>query len=684
MKIQPQGPFSSASNPPPPSSGDPRTSSHEPGNSSPLKSIQACQKEKNSERGSKQGGTLKSNESHHLPCKMNTKASSQAPTELPSFSSLEKKGLHGAKGRTGAWSDCELQGSFVVVAGCGCCECGCGFARAAVWFVLGLRICVGVSRRLREPTCGVAFTGAVDVVARAKQMLVCRVAPLVERCDTCLLLLPALCWLVANSGEVLSESFSVGSGGELFVVLVRVPLPLGLLLFPELLVVVLVMFTLRTNGALVVLVEVLPEPVVLLSLASMFSLLAVCWPFGWAASGDVFQIGSWRFGWSHGAGQVVFLFIFEFLDCAGGTLCVPMVRWLALFLAPCVLSQMVVWRVSWVFGWLCLLSLPLCGLVVELVTPLVRVVSLWYDSAPCVQCEAAPGILRFGLLVQASFRCVFLLCLSCALEALVTVGRVALPHLWCVGGVELSTSGTPCADRCLVAIPLPLWGGFFALPSFLWLHSRCVSWSDHEDDLGDPKETVVWPCRSCVLYLAFGRQTFLVGLVRAVPMELSTSACVLCAIVVCSTNLSGCRGAQVGCVLVAVWAAIAIRLALRRPAPSCSGSRRLNALAGSPFPFLPLFLLFLLSEEGSLLPSFSGGGSLAEQRRLMRSVGTSARRRQSCIVKAPLSVVVATPGCSIPMVRLPADVATAERVATSEKASPRSDVTLSWCCWPSR
>ncbi|MQL98594.1 hypothetical protein Taro_031308, partial [Colocasia esculenta] len=47
---------------------------------------------------------------------------------------------------------------------------------------------------------------------------VCRVAPLVERCDTCLWLLSALCWLVVNSGEVLPEFFSVGSGGKLFVV----------------------------------------------------------------------------------------------------------------------------------------------------------------------------------------------------------------------------------------------------------------------------------------------------------------------------------------------------------------------------------------------------------------------------------------------------------------------------------
>ncbi|MQL68759.1 hypothetical protein Taro_001070, partial [Colocasia esculenta] len=135
------------------------------------------------------------------------------------------------------------------------------FARAAVGFIIGLLICVGVSRRLREPTCGVAFTDAgllpvdpveggclvgcplvvggvccvgcvlglaclaplcvvlysVSIFARAKQMLVCRVAPLVEHCDTYLWLLSALCWLVVNSGEVLPQFFSVGSGGsELF------------------------------------------------------------------------------------------------------------------------------------------------------------------------------------------------------------------------------------------------------------------------------------------------------------------------------------------------------------------------------------------------------------------------------------------------------------------------------------
>ncbi|MQM01307.1 hypothetical protein Taro_034063 [Colocasia esculenta] len=57
-------------------------------------------------------------------------------------------------------SECELQESVAAVAGCACFERGCWFPRPAVGFVLGLRVCVGVSRRLREPACGVAFTGA--------------------------------------------------------------------------------------------------------------------------------------------------------------------------------------------------------------------------------------------------------------------------------------------------------------------------------------------------------------------------------------------------------------------------------------------------------------------------------------------------------------------------------------------
>ncbi|MQL68298.1 hypothetical protein Taro_000581, partial [Colocasia esculenta] len=105
-------------------------------------------------------------------------------------------------------SECELQESVAVVAGCACFERGCWFARAVVGFVLGLRIRVGV----------------------------------------------------------LPEFFSVGSGGDeasvVWLIVVALHsrlrciawLPCVLVKFLELLVVVL-------NGALVVLVEVLPEPV---------------------------------------------------------------------------------------------------------------------------------------------------------------------------------------------------------------------------------------------------------------------------------------------------------------------------------------------------------------------------------------------------------------------------------------
>ncbi|MQM15336.1 hypothetical protein Taro_048282 [Colocasia esculenta] len=96
-------------------------------------------------------------------------------------------------------------------------------------------------RRLREPACGVAFTGAVLLSAEPVEVsrpcwlspccwgvccrccvfglvylcavvrcardaelsrcLACCVAPLVERCNTCLWLLSAWCWLVVSSGS---------------------------------------------------------------------------------------------------------------------------------------------------------------------------------------------------------------------------------------------------------------------------------------------------------------------------------------------------------------------------------------------------------------------------------------------------------------------------------------------------
>ncbi|MQL89707.1 hypothetical protein Taro_022289, partial [Colocasia esculenta] len=159
-----------------------------------------------------------------------------------------------------ARSKCELRESITAVAGCACCERGCCFRsccgwvrprparlcecvakaeRAYVW--CGLHQCrvvvCGTGRRcpclvgypflvgvcVVLAVLGLVCLGAVVRCALCSAQLasllelsrcfVCRVAPLVERCDTCLWLLSALCWLVVDSGEVLPEFFSAGSGG---------------------------------------------------------------------------------------------------------------------------------------------------------------------------------------------------------------------------------------------------------------------------------------------------------------------------------------------------------------------------------------------------------------------------------------------------------------------------------------
>ncbi|MQM17273.1 hypothetical protein Taro_050242 [Colocasia esculenta] len=90
--------------------------------------------------------------------------------------------------------------------------------------------------------------------------------------------------------------------------------------------------------------------------------------------------------------------------------------------------------------------------------------------------------------------------------------------------------------------------GVAALPYlvFLWLHSRCVSLSDHEDDLvchiGEHVIHSFVALRAlCVLVLAVARRAEPfsgVGLVRVVPVEFSTSACVLCAVVLRPRHVS--------------------------------------------------------------------------------------------------------------------------------------------------
>ncbi|MQM23455.1 hypothetical protein Taro_056519 [Colocasia esculenta] len=378
-------------------------------------------------------------------------------------------------------SECELQECVAAVAGCACFEHGCWFARVAFGFVVGLHAHVGVSQRLREPMCGVGFTGAglwfavpvevcvvlavclalcacaplcamlcsVGIFARAKQMLVCRVAPLVEHCDTWLWLLSALCWLVVNSGEVLPEFFSVGSGGgknDALVVLVEV------LLEPVCVAstVCYVLFVGRVFGRLfglrsgdvfperllVLWVEVLPKlPCVVFVCRCSLSVEMNCRRcrldclcdslFGRCRS-RCCALGHVS---GRGAGQVVFLSIFEFsqlcwwdfvcphgrkvgfVSCAlwtlpDGSLVSAMGVWLVVLLwkcqshlviSPCVWKRLIVrvllpcfplvargggaftwhlvpcrtpWRPLW------RRSLPLCCLEVELVAPLVCVVFL--------------------------------------------------------------------------------------------------------------------------------------------------------------------------------------------------------------------------------------------------------------------------------------------------------------------
>ncbi|MQL91319.1 hypothetical protein Taro_023923 [Colocasia esculenta] len=350
-----------------------------------------------------------------------------------------------------ARSECELQESVAAVAGCACFKRGCWFAHAAVGFIVGLRIRVGVSQRLREPTCGVAFTGAglwstepvegvlallvvpflwgeslldvpllmgcvllavclalhacaplgavlcsVSVFARAKQMLVCCVAPLVECCDTSL---PfgwgaslSCCVLVVFPKTVCccpSESSSPsGTASVLVEVFHCVASLCG---FPKLLVVVLVRVALRTNGALVILVEFLPEPVVLLPLSAVFSLLAVC-------LGCVLVMGPRTALGALGGGCLSVRL--RVLGHAGGTSCVPMVGRFASFLAPCGLCQIVVWHRS-----VCVLLVPqLCfgGTCRRLVCAL----PTWVVGAvPCVctLLRANMGVALLKLLVFRAF-----------------------------------------------------------------------------------------------------------------------------------------------------------------------------------------------------------------------------------------------------------------------------------------
>ncbi|MQM08173.1 hypothetical protein Taro_041026 [Colocasia esculenta] len=86
-------------------------------------------------------------------------------------------------------------------AGCSCC---CAACVASI-----------VAQRVRAVVARLALDSlASALLSELSGCSVCRVASLVERCDTCLWLLLAWCWLVVSSSEVLPELFSVGFGGS--------------------------------------------------------------------------------------------------------------------------------------------------------------------------------------------------------------------------------------------------------------------------------------------------------------------------------------------------------------------------------------------------------------------------------------------------------------------------------------
>ncbi|MQL88615.1 hypothetical protein Taro_021180, partial [Colocasia esculenta] len=508
------------------------------------------------------------------------------------------------------------------------------FARAAVGFVLGLRIQVVVSRRLWEPTCGVAFT--VGVFARAKQMLVCRVAPLVERCDTCLwLLLRCIAWL--------------------------------LVFWLRYVVVVLAgaFWWVSQNGALVVLVEDLLALLLQFCLLQCFSLMVrVVWPFSFVC-------------FDEGSSQDR-----PFVASGGGRLLVLLVE---------VLPRAALWLFWLSLLFLCVEMSYHFGAVFRTVATFVVKVVVTYCP---VSCRAGIVLVRVLLVPQLCLEalvavwCVALstCVVSCGESSL--LARVVRPlvQVCCIlpdcgaCGVELSASGTLCASLCLVAVPLPLWGGCFTLSSL-------------------PTSWVAWLCQT--------QSSSLVLPLCIVPVELLTpqsfvasevpDVTVICVATSSSGNLSGCRGVPEGCVLVAVWAAVALRLVMRRPAPSRSGGRRLKALTGAPFPFLSFSFPFssprgkaFLSDDPSMERGGAGGGSCGAWSGVMeRGGGVIAVVKSlwgsvlpksvgiSCSLPNPDVVCVATPRCSIPSVCLPSDVATAVRVATSEEASLWSGAILS-------
>ncbi|MQM07968.1 hypothetical protein Taro_040822, partial [Colocasia esculenta] len=130
------------------------------------------------------------------------------------------------------------------------------------------------------------------------------------------------------------------------------------------------------------------------------------------------------------------------------------------------------------------------------------------------------------------------------------------------------------------------------------------------------------------------------------------------------------------------------KVRIATPRPVAFWGLEAKSLGRLSLSLLWLFLLSLLLSEGESFPLSDSWSLVASAARVELGSGVVERGGGGRgFVKAPLGVwfsktVVATPGCSIPAVRLPTDVATAERVATSEKALPRLDATLSRRGWP--
>ncbi|MQL67901.1 hypothetical protein Taro_000153 [Colocasia esculenta] len=159
------------------------------------------------------------------------------------------------------------------------CSCCCAVCVASV----ATQRVRALATRLAPDSLAVVFLVWRTLAGKSK-CYVCHVGSLVERCDTCLWLLSAWCWLVVSSGEALPESFSVGYGRSF-----------------------LEPFAVVQNGALVVLVEVLPGPACVASavlLATVFSLMDAGGLLHFLASYVLAQMVVWMhivatFWWSH-------------------------------------------------------------------------------------------------------------------------------------------------------------------------------------------------------------------------------------------------------------------------------------------------------------------------------------------------------------------------------------------------